>query len=163
MTYRTPCGDDAAEMIRYLKSVGSESDNLTFGAEGLPVTEEQERKFLSSIGPNAYVVSAVDDDGRITGDASLERGPRRLHHAAELGISTLKEYWGRGIGSRLMEEMIAYAKENGITKINLRVRADNERAKALYKKFGFVKEGDDRRMMEIGGEYFDGEHWGLVL
>lgn len=163
MTYRTPCGDDAAEMIRYLKSVGSESDNLTFGSEGLPVTEEQERKFLSSIGPNAYFVIAVDDDGRITGDAFLERGPRRLHHAAELGISTLKEYWGRGIGSRLMEELIAYAKENGITKINLRVRADNERAKVLYKKFGFVKEGDDRRMMEIDGEYFDGEHWGLVL
>lgn len=163
MIYRSPCGDDAAEMIRYLKSVGSESDNLTFGSEGLPVTEEQERKFLSSIGPNAYVVIAVDDDGRITGDAFLERGPRRLHHAAELGISTLKEYWGRGIGSRLMEEMIAYAKENGITKINLRVRADNERAKALYRKFGFEKEGDDRRMMEIGGEYFDGEHWGLVL
>ena len=163
MIYRSPCGDDAAEMIRYLKSVGSESDNLTFGSEGLPVTEEQERKFLSSIGPNAYFVIAVDDDGRITGDAFLERGPRRLHHAAELGISTLKEYWGRGIGSRLMEELIAYAKENGITKINLRVRADNERAKALYRKFGFEKEGDDRRMMEIGGEYFDGEHWGLVL
>ena len=163
MIYRRPCGDDAAEMIRYLKSVGSESDNLTFGSEGLPVTEEQERKFLSSIGPNAYVVIAVDDDGRITGDASLERGPRRLSHAAELGISTLKEFWGQGIGSRLTEEHIAYAKENGITKINLRVRADNERAKALYRKFGFEKEGDDRRMMEIGGEYFDGEYWGLVL
>ena len=86
-----------------------------------------------------------------------------MSHAAELGISTLKEFWGQGIGSRLMEEMIAYAKENGITKINLRVRADNERAKALYRKFGFEKEGDDRRMMEIDGEYFDGEHWGLVL
>ena len=163
MIYRRPCGDDAAEMIRYLKCIGAESDNLTFGAEGLPITEEKERDFLSKINPNVYVVIAVDDDGRITGDASLERGPRRLSHAAELGISTLKEFWGQGIGSRLMEERIAYAKENGITKINLRVRADNERAKVLYKKFGFVKEGDDRRMMEIDGEYFDGEHWGLVL
>ena len=163
MTYRNPCGDDAAEMIRYIKSVGGESDNLTFGSEGLPLTEEQERAFLSKTNPNAYIIIAVDDDGRITGDASLERGPRRLSHAAELGISTLKAYWGQGIGSRLMEEMISYAKINGITKINLRVRADNERAKALYKKFGFVKEGDDRRMMRIDGEYFDGEHWGLVL
>ena len=33
----------------------------------------------------------------------------------------------------------------------------------IFSKFGFEKEGDDRRMMEIGGEYFDGEHWGLVL
>ncbi|MGN0906937.1 MAG: GNAT family N-acetyltransferase, partial [Bullifex sp.] len=150
-------------MIRYLKSVGSESDNLTFGAEGLPITEEQEREFLSKTNPNAFIVIAVDDDGRIVGDASLERGPRRMSHAAELGISTLKSYWGQGIGSRLMQEMISHAKEVGITKINLRVRADNERAKALYRKFGFEKEGDDRRMMMIDGEYFDGEHWGLVL
>ena len=163
MTYRKPCGDDAAEMIRYIKSVGGESDNLTFGSEGLPLTEDQEREFLSKTDPNAYGIIAVDDDGRIVGRASLERGPRRLSHAAELGISTLKEYWGQGIGSRLMEEMISYAKINGITKINLRVRADNERAKALYRKFGFVKEGDDRRMMKIDGEYFDGEYWGLVL
>lgn len=163
MTYRTPCGDDAAEMIRYLKSVGGESDNLTFGSEGLPVTEEKEREFLSSANPNVHVVIAVDDDGRIVGDASLERGPRRLSHAAELGISTLRSCWGQGIGSRLMEEMISYAKEVGITKINLRVRADNERARGLYRKYGFELEGTDRRMMRIDGEYFDGEHWGLVL
>ena len=71
MIYRRPCGDDAAEMIRYLKCIGAESDNLTFGAEGLPITEEKERDFLSKINPNVYVVIAVDDDVRITGDASL--------------------------------------------------------------------------------------------
>ena len=62
-----------------------------------------------------------------------------------------------------MELLIKEAKERAVTKINLKVRADNERAKALYKKFGFVKEGYSTRMLKIGDEYFDGEYWGLML
>ena len=62
-----------------------------------------------------------------------------------------------------MDMLIQEAKDRGITKINLKVRADNERAKALYKKFGFVKEGYTTRMLKVGDEYFDGELWGLML
>ena len=62
-----------------------------------------------------------------------------------------------------MELLIKEAKDRGVTKINLKVRADNQRAKGLYKKFGFVKEGYTTRMLKIGDEYFDGEFWGLML
>ena len=62
-----------------------------------------------------------------------------------------------------MNMLIQEAKDRGITKINLKVRADNERAKALYKKFGFVKEGYTTRMLKVGDAYFDGELWGLML
>ena len=30
--------DDAEALLEHLKTVGGETDNLTFGAEGLPVT-----------------------------------------------------------------------------------------------------------------------------
>ena len=36
---------DAAQLLAYLKQVGSETDNLTFGAEGLPGTAEQEAAY----------------------------------------------------------------------------------------------------------------------
>ena len=55
------------------------------------------------------------------------------------------------------------ADEKLLFQINLKVRADNQRAKGLYKKFGFVKEGYTTRMLKIGDEYFDGEFWGLML
>ena len=38
--------EDAAQLLAYLKRVGSETDNLTFGAEGLPGTAEQEAAYL---------------------------------------------------------------------------------------------------------------------
>lgn len=161
MEYRKPVKEDAANMLLYLKKVGSQSDNLTFGSEGLPFSVEQEEEYLDKL--SSPCIIAVNSDGEIVGDGSLELGVRRISHTAELGISVVKEYWGKGIGSRIMNMLIQEAKDRGITKINLKVRADNERAKALYKKFGFVKEGYSTRMLKINDQYFDGEYWGLML
>ena len=161
MIYRKPNKEDAANMLQYLKRIGGESDNLTFGSEGLPFTIKQEEEYLDKL--TAPCIIAVEEDGTIVGDGSLELGVRRISHSAELGISVCKAYWGKGVGSTIMNMLIQEAKDRGITKINLKVRADNERAKALYKKFGFVKEGYFTRMLKVGDEYFDGELWGLML
>ena len=40
---------DAAELLDYLKQIGGETDNLTFGAEGLPFTVEAEAAFLKQL------------------------------------------------------------------------------------------------------------------
>ena len=40
--------EDAEAILAYSAAVGAESDNLTFGAGGIPVTAEQEREFLAS-------------------------------------------------------------------------------------------------------------------
>lgn len=39
----------------------------------------------------------------------LKRMSRRMGHRGELGISVLKEYWNKGVGSRLMEVVIDFA------------------------------------------------------
>ena len=40
---------DAAKLLKYLKQVGGETDNLTFGPEGMPFSVEAEAEFISSI------------------------------------------------------------------------------------------------------------------
>lgn len=42
-----PC--DAAMLLEYLKQVGGETDNLTFGPEGMPFSIEAEAEFISSM------------------------------------------------------------------------------------------------------------------
>ena len=64
--------------------------------------------------------------------------PRRMSHRAELGITVLMSEWGKGLGNRLMETVIEYAKSNGIEIIELAVKSNNERAIRLYKKYGFT-------------------------
>ena len=43
--------EDAEALIACLKRTGGETDNLTFGAEGLPVTIEQEKEHLKQMYP----------------------------------------------------------------------------------------------------------------
>src|SRR5690606_13120417 len=88
-----------------------------------------------------FLVAEVDNEivGTLTFSASSSQ---RTRHIGEFGMSVKKAYWGLGVGSNLLSYLIEWAKEtNIIRKINLKVREDNIRAIALYKKFGFKKEG----------------------
>ena len=163
--YREATPADAQALLDYLKTVGGESDNLTFGAEGLPVTAEQEEVFLSGMqnNPNFLMLSAFDGD-EIVGNASISRLPRaRFAHRWEIAISVRKSHWGCGIGSNLLNRLIEFAKNNGAEVISLEVRSDNERAKALYHKFGFEQFGTYRKFFKINGEYFDADYMNLYL
>lgn len=132
--------EDAAALLDYLEQIGGETDNLTFGGEGLPFSEQEEARHLGAVLDSADDIQLVVRlDGRIVADASLHRMPRRMHHRAELGISVARDYWGRGIGSALMEKLIAFARQQGIRQLELQVRSDNARAIGLYEKFGFRK------------------------
>ena len=123
---------EAAQLLSFLKAVGSETDNLSFGEEGLPFSIEAEEAFLADLEHSADgIMLTAKVDGVIVGDASLMRQPRRMGHRGEFGISVLRQHWGQGVGSRL--------RANGFAVIDLQVRSDNERAIGLYRKFGFEK------------------------
>jgi RimJ/RimL family protein N-acetyltransferase len=79
-----------------------------------------------------------------------------LKHTAILGMGIARAQRGRGIGLRLMEATLDAARNKGLTRIELMVRVDNERAKKLYDKVGFVVEGLCRRYMLVDGQYYDG-------
>ena len=44
--YRPARGEDAAAVLDYCRVIGAQTRNLTFGAAGLPLGEEEERAFL---------------------------------------------------------------------------------------------------------------------
>lgn len=148
--------EDAPQVLEYLKIIGGETENLTFGAEGLPITAEQEGEFLESVYNNPTSLHLiVCKGGEIIGDGGLTGLPRRMSHRAEVGLSVKKAYWSCGIGSMILKELIEYAKKSGIELLNLEVRSDNLRAIHLYEKFGFRKIGTSPAFFKINGEYAD--------
>ncbi|WP_319369846.1 N-acetyltransferase [uncultured Ilyobacter sp.] len=56
------------------------------------------------------------------------------------GVSTRKEFWGRGCAKELIKRSTEYFKEKGIEKISLTVAPENKRAVGLYKKIGYTLE-----------------------
>ncbi len=155
---------DAAAMLEYIKRIGGETDNLTFGGEGLPFSIESEEEWLEQKLHDTHSVCLVAErEGKIIADGSLEGLPRRMSHRAELGICVLKEAWNQGVGSAMMEKLIQFAKENQIEIVNLDVRADNVSAIHLYEKFGFKRIGVSPAFFKIEDDYFDFIHIYLDL
>lgn len=163
--YREAAPEDAQALLDYLKIIGSESDNLSFGAGGLPFTEDQEKAFLASQQRSSHSMILLAFDGsEIVGNASIAGTDNaRFGHRKSLAISVRKDHWGQGIGSGLMERLIAFARECGSEVISLEVRSDNHRAKALYEKFGFQSYGVYEKFFKIEGTYFSADFMNLYL
>ena len=144
--------------LDYLRMVAGESDFLSFGAGELTVTVEDERKTIANARQSSNSIFIIAEvEGEMAGLANFEGGSKpRDRHTGELGITVAKKYWGLGIGRELMIALIEWAEQNPvIRKMNLRVRADNNRAIELYRKLGFIDEGVITRDMIIDGEFYD--------
>ena len=62
-----------------------------------------------------------------------------------------------------MERLIAFAREIGAEVVSLEVRSDNDRAIALYRKFGFETFGTYRKFFKFEDTYFDVDYMNLYL
>ena len=154
---------DASNILEYLKLVGGETDYLTFGSEGMPFSAEAEESYIAEIEKSDDLMLVAKDGDRIIGIASLNRMPRRMSHRGDFGLSVAKDYWGRGIGSRLTEEVILFAKENRYEIIDLEVRSDNLRAIKLYEKYGFRKIGSHPAFLQIAGDNISSDYMYMNL
>ena len=155
---RPPIKEDAAAILEYLKIVGGETDNLTFGPEGHPNTIEQEERFIESIGKDDNVIMLLGLVGEQIGAiGSLFGSPRpKLRHSVELGISVKRAYWHMGVATSIIKSMIKWAKEKDhIIQVTLSVVFDNYNAIALYHKLGFVDTGRHARQIKVNDEYKD--------
>jgi ribosomal-protein-alanine N-acetyltransferase len=60
-------------------------------------------------------------------------------------------HWGQGIGSALLEALMAEAIRRGCTELFLEVRTDNVRAQQLYRRYGFTELGIRRGYYQPSG------------
>lgn len=150
--------EDAEKLIEYTKRIGAETDNLSFGPEGFPLTIDDEAKDLENMhdDPKSIMLGAFKAD-KIIANGSISSLPRRMSHRAELGLSVLKSEWNKGIGSIMLEKLIEFSKSSGIEIINLEVRNDNQSAIHLYEKFGFKHIGTSPAFFKIEDKYYDFE------
>lgn len=126
--------------------------------------EQWQARLADSCAPNSPHVQLVAEahaagqEPEFVGSAGLHpvgTSPRK-RHLMMLGINVAVEWQGRGVGTLLMKSLCDYA-DNwlGLLRIELEVYADNLRAQALYKRFGFVQEGHHRCDALRDGEYVD--------
>lgn len=99
----------------------------------------------------------VEVDGMVVGDASVRRlDANRVRHVGVLGLGIHPEFQGLGLGRALTEAVIEWAKSVGVVRLDLAVRADNDRAISLYTSLGFERESVRKRFIrEPDGRFAD--------
>ena len=138
---RSPCGEDAAEMLRFITKASGETDYLMkYPEEWADFTVEQEKSFLdeNDRSPNDMMIVCFVD-GRVAGNCQISfLSGMKDRHRASVAIAILQEYWRLGIGTKLFEEIIRAAVERGgVRQIELDCIEGNDRARSFYEKMGF--------------------------
>jgi ribosomal-protein-alanine N-acetyltransferase len=98
--------------------------------------------------PGRYYLVATDG-AALTGYAGLfaPQGGQ----ADVLTLAVARARWGEGIGSQLLDALIAEAARRGCPEVFLEVRVDNERAQRLYLRRGFTRIGLRRGYYQPSG------------
>lgn len=126
--------------------------------------EELERWYnRHKIHENPVFVAATNN--LVVGYATYSQFRERIgfQYSVEHSIYCHHDYQGKGIGRLLMNELIAYAKEQKIHTMVACIDSDNTNSIAFHKKLGFQQAG---QMKEIGykfGRYLDMTFMQLML
>ena len=76
-------------------------------------------------------------------------------HAGTFGLSVDREHRGQGIGTALLEALVAWAPAHGISRLQAWAWVNNPQAIALYERLGFEREGLCRQAVISDGEPVD--------
>ncbi len=95
--------------------------------------------------------------GELAGLGYWRRYVRATHrpHADVEKLAVAPARQGRGVGRRLMDELVSAAVDAGIEVLTLDFRGDNDRAAKLYRSLGFSEYGRLRRFVAVGPARFD--------
>ncbi len=132
--------EDAERMIAYMKIMLGETPYLLRAPEEFDYTVEGAAEVLRRRrdDPRALMILAeIDGDIIATSDVMPMGAKSRTLHRATLGMSVRQDYWWKGIGSAMMERLIAHARQSEFEQIELEVVSTNRRAINLYVKYGF--------------------------
>jgi ribosomal protein S18 acetylase RimI-like enzyme len=132
--------EDAAILVAAERDT-AETPGLLVSRSSELTLESFEKKIVELSKSGRYLVA--EKDGKIMGHAFLDPMPlQAISHVFRLTIVVHPGYESQGIGNALMKNLMDWATQTPrVRKIELLVRATNQRAIRLYSKLGFLEEG----------------------
>ncbi len=80
-------------------------------------------------------LQVASEDNKIVGYIRAERGKlHRNFHTAYIVVGILRDYAGKGIGTKFFENLDKWASQHDIHRLELTVECHNHAARHLYKK-----------------------------
>lgn len=146
---------DSQALASLLTQLARETKNsLLTESEALIAGESQQERITDVLrSPNQKILVAVSQTS-LVGLLGLTQGHfERNRHCCSLMIGILQSHWGQGVAGQLFDQGLTWAANRGIHRIEVGVRENNQRAIALYERYGFNKEGVRKNALCFGRDY----------
>lgn len=140
ITYEVPSPDDAEELLLFYSALQNEHPYLHIYPDDALQSVEELANYIRRLNRlNASHIVVAKHQRRVVGCITVEELTLADQHGmGELGVSVLRAYRDRGIGSRLMREALSWAAGcSEISEIVLHVAETNHRAVHIYTGLGF--------------------------
>lgn len=156
--------DDSFVIVELFRKLASESDFMMYETDEIPTPEMFRQKITHNLGTGRETFFLAQIQSQSIGCAVLTRGAlSRNLGVGTLILGVLKAWHRKGVGSQLMEAMIAWSKKEGVYRLQLQVHRDNKHAIELYMKFGFKTEGILHKCALVKGNFIDKYQMALLL
>lgn len=150
---------DVGAFLEFQPKIAAETTNTLQVVGKVPDQEKIREAWASDSKSSVPLRLGCFLDSKMIGQLSFfpERQPPHpwTAHIGRFGMFVLQEFWGDGIGSKLLEIMENHARTVGITRIEAMVRVKNERGVKLYSRMGYEIEGTRKDAARINGEQHD--------
>ncbi len=122
-----------------------------------PYTIEDAKDFIAFATKDEPIhIFAIEIDGKAVGGIGIHPQADIMKKNAELGYWLGEKYWGKGIISRAIQEIIPFAfKTYDITRIYARPFGNNLASQKVLEKAGFKLEARIKENIFKNGEYLD--------
>ena len=140
-----PTMDWLDEVLLFVNALAEEDSFLSFHP-GQKINREDEEKWLANQIERrkkglGFLYWAIYN-GKIIGSVDVHRGSSvRDYHVGLIGLMIDKGFRGEGLGKFLLQFVVDRAQAEGMRLVRLGVFSDNEIARNLYKKMGFIEYG----------------------
>ena len=116
-----------------------------------PKTMEEQRLWFQDHGPKNPIMVA-EQDGVIIAWGSLSKWSDRCAYTdtAEVSLYVTEPYQGKGIGTRLLTQLLNEGKKQGLHAVIARITEGNTHSLSLHESLGFFRIGT---MKEVGVKF----------
>ena len=157
MTFRILTDGDF-DQWNVIRTEALDTSPFAFGRSNSDEISERDHRFKSNINRTDRFILGVFEGDKLIGIAGFYRHePVKVFHKGTVWSVFVKpEYQGKGLGRKLMEEILLEAwKMSGLETILIGVSSNNPPAINLYKNLGFEEYGREPNCLKHKGEYVD--------
>ena len=130
--------NDSKKVFFLILDIVNKEFNIQIDLDGLDSDLLHLEEFYNQDNGGCFFVAEIEDNNKIIGTAAI-RNLTQFHSACELKrMFVSKEYRKLGIGQKMLDMTLDFARKAGYSKILLYSSSDLKAARTLYLKNGFV-------------------------